>query len=299
MADERVYTSSYSGQQIDDGIAAIPQLTQRIVDIEKSIAGEGDAGIGNTIGTLNTRITNNTNAILEIKEDLLPAKVNLSDYNNRVGGIETQVHNLNADFGTLEGKVNLKADSATLIATKSELQTSISNLDKAYKQADTQLDGKIDDVNTSLIGTISDLSSIVSGHSTKITEMENKVNSAPTEGNFASINDKIAALETNKADKTELQAINSNYETLTGNFTQLGEDINNNSNNITLLTQTKTNQTDFNELVSRVTTLEGDTTTEGLTSQIEELQGSIRDILADLEVIKADIAALKEQNPTT
>lgn len=131
------YISSYSGAQIDEGIAAIPQLTKRITDVENSIAGEGDEGIGVTIGALDTRITNNTNAILEIKDDLLPAKVNLSDYNNKVGGIDTQISGLNTSLGQLEAKVNLKADSASLISTKSELNTKINNIDTAYQNADT------------------------------------------------------------------------------------------------------------------------------------------------------------------
>lgn len=292
MADN-VYTSSYSGKQIDDGIAAIPQLEKRIEDIEKSITGDDDAGIGNTIGTLDIRISNNTDAIVEIKGDLLPTKVNLSDYNNRVGSIETQVHNLNTDLGTLEGKIRLKADSATLITTKSELQTSISNLDIAYKQADIQLDDKIDDLNESLTGTISNLSLTVDGHTTKIAEMENKVNSAPTEGNFASINDKIATLETNKANKTELTEINDNIAKNTTNIATNTNNISTNTTNIQNLLTNKLDVSIFNDLETRVTSLENDTTIEGLTTQIGELQKQIREILTEIEAIKGRLNVLE------
>ena len=299
MANEREYISNYSGKQIDDGIAAIPQLEQRIVNIENSIAGEGDEGLGVTIGALDTRITNNSNAIVDIKDMLLPAKVNLSDYNNRVGGIETQVQNLNTDIGELEGAISRKASSADLISAKSELNTKITNIDTAYKQADNQLDDKIDDVEESLTATMSDLSLTVSGHTTKIAEMENKVNSTQTDANIADINRRISLLETEKVDQSELDKTNLNVSLLDNDLNDLSNTISGHTTSINNLSENKVEKLVFDELVSRVAALEEDTTTEGLTSQIEELQGSIRDILTDLEVIKADIAALKQQTPTT
>lgn len=292
MADN-VYTSNYSGKQIDDGIAAIPQLEKRIGDIEKNIAGEGDEGIGNTIGTLNTRISNNTDAILEIKENLLPSKVNLSDYNSRVGSAETQISNLNTNVGTLQGAVGQKADSSTLTTTKNNLQDSINRLDAAYKAADTQLDTKIDEIETGLTAQIDEISNMVTSQGITIEEMREKVNSAPTDANFSAINNSIDALRENKADKTELTEINNKISLNINSISTNTTNISNNTTSIQNLSDNKLDISAFEALNNRVAELEEDTTMEGLTTKIGELQEQIREILTDIEAIKGRLDTLE------
>ena len=297
--NEGVYISNYSGAQIDEGIATIPQLAQRITEIERDIAGEGDAGLGVTVGSLDTRITNNSNAILQIKNELLPTKVNISDYNNRVGGAETQIYNLNTSIGQLEGTVGLKASNANLNEARASLQSSINRVESAYKEADKSLVDKIDGIEDSLSAIVDDLSLTVSGHSTKISEMENKVNSAPTDANFASINDKVALLETNKVDKSQLEEINYNISRNANQIDTNKDDISNIKVNINSLTMNKLDANLFQDLNNRVAMLEEDTTTEGLTTQLEELQKSINDILAEMEVIKSRLSTLENTSTAT
>lgn len=292
MADN-VYTSNYSGKQIDDGIAAIPQLEKRIGNIEKNIAGEGEEGIGNTISALNIRISNNTDAILEIKEDLLPSKVNLSDYNSRVGSVETQISNLNTNIGTLQGTVGQKADSGTLITTKNNLQASINNLDTAYKAADTQLNTKIDEIETGLTAQIDEIGIIVNSQGITIEEMREKVNSAPTDANFSAINNHIDELRENKADKSQLTEISDSIKSNAANISTNATNISANATNIQNLSTNKLDITIFDVLENRVVQLEEDTTTNNLTTQIEELQEQIRGILTEMEAIKGRLSALE------
>lgn len=123
--------------------------------------------------------------------------------------------------------------------------------------------------------------------------MENKVNSAPTEGNFASINDKIAALETNKANKTELTGINNDIIKNTTNIDTNANNISTNKTNIQNLSTNKLDVSTFNDLEIRVASLEDDTTIEDLTTQIEECQKKISEIFTEIEAIKGRLDVLE------
>lgn len=265
--------------------ADVATNTNDITTIKSDLSDVADLADSNKekIGTLNTTVGQHSTAIANLQSDVgkkadktaldaLDAAYKAADsaLGERIDGAEADI-TANAE-AIADAEIKIAANTAASGANAIAIETL--KTDKADKSALEALDTAYKKADTEIKGSINDLTARVAANETNITTLQNDLVTAQTDINSNKI--AIGNLQTNKADKTTVEALDKAYKAADKIHT---EDI------AALKTKTDTTNTNLTNLSTRVTNVEGQASANA--TAIGNLQDTV-------STHGTDIAALKQ-----